>query len=80
MAQMLRMPKTVDKSIVRMVATKRIATGSSSIIAGAVMIYLTIAHGSGPSPLLAFALLFLWGGGAWSLRDGLRLRAQLKKA
>lgn len=72
------MPKTVDRSIVRMVAMKRIATGSSSLIAGAVMIYLTIAHGGGPTPLLALALILLWGGGGWTLRDGLRLRRQLK--
>ena len=72
------MPRTVDRSLVRMVAMKRIATGCSSLVAGAVMIYLTIAHGGGPTPLLGLALLLLWGGGAWTLRDGIRLRKQLK--
>lgn len=72
------MPKTVDRSIVRMVAMKRIATGCSSLIAGAVMIYLTVQHGGGPTPLMGLGLVLLWGGGAWTLRDGLRLRGQLK--
>ena len=77
MAQMRSLPKTVDKSIVRMVATKRIATGCSSLIGGAVMIYLAIDHGGGPTPLLGLGIVLLWGGGAWTLRDGLRLRRQL---
>ncbi len=72
------MPKTVDRSIVRMVAMKRIAKGCSSLIAGAVMIYLTVQHGGGPTPLMGLGLVLLWGGGAWTLRDGLRLRGQLK--
>ena len=77
MAQMPSLPRTVDRSIVRMVAMKRIATGCSSLIAGAVMIYLVTQHGGGPTPLLGLAILLLWGGGAWTLRDGLRLRRQL---
>jgi len=77
MAEMRKLPKTVDRSIARMVAGKRIATGSSSLIAGAIMIYLTIAHGGGPTPLLAFGILILWGGGAWTLRDGIKLRRAL---
>lgn len=77
MAQIRSLPKTVDKSIARMVAMKRIATGCSSIIAGAIMIYLTVVHGGGPTPLLGLGILLLWGGGAWTLRDGIRLRRAL---
>ena len=77
MAQMRAMPKTVDKSIARMVAMKRIATGCSSLIAGAGLIYVSVLHGSGPTPLLGLGVLLLWGGGAWTLRDGIRLRRQL---
>ncbi len=77
MAQMRSMPKTVDKSIARMVAMKRIGTGCASLIAGGVLIYVTIAHGGAPTPLMGLGLLLLWGGGAWTLRDGLRLRRQL---
>jgi hypothetical protein len=75
-----KLPKTVDRSIVRMVAMKRIATGCSGLIAGAVMIYLTVEHGGGPTPLLGLGILLLWGGGAWTLRDGLRLRRDLRQA
>jgi hypothetical protein len=71
------LPKTVDKSIARMIAMKRIATGTSSLMAGGVLLYVTIEHGTGPTPLLVLGLLLLWGGGGWTLRDGLRLRRQL---
>jgi hypothetical protein len=77
MAQPRALPKTVDKSIARMVAMKRIATGSMSLAAGGVMFYVTLEHGTGMTPLIGVALLLLWGGGAWTLRDGLRLRKAL---
>jgi hypothetical protein len=71
------MARAVERSVVKMVATKRIVTGSLSLVAGVVLVALTHMHGGGPTPMLGVALLLFWGGGAWTLRDGLRLRREL---
>lgn len=62
-----------------MIAYKRLVTGSLALAAGVAMIVLAIAHG-GPIPTqLYFALLLFFGGGAWALRDGLRMRRELRR-
>jgi hypothetical protein len=71
------MPRTVDRSIARMIATKRLITGSLGILGGLAILGLAIHHGGSPPPALALALLIFFGGGAWTLRDGLRLRRDL---
>jgi hypothetical protein len=66
----------VDRSIVRMVALKRIVTGSLSIACGVGLVVALLVHGS-PPPVAGVGLLLFFGGGAWTLRDGLRLRREL---
>ena len=72
-------PRTVDRSIARMIATKRLITGTLALAAGVGLLYIAISHGSAPTPSLALALLIFFGGGAWTLRDGLRLRRDLRQ-
>jgi hypothetical protein len=69
--------RAVERSVVKMVAMKRIVTGSMSLVAGAVLLFLAHQRGASFTPMLAVALLLFWGGGAWTLRDGLRLRREL---
>ena len=73
------MGRTVDRSFARMVAYKRIVTGSLSIACGVGLIILLAVRGS-PPPIAALALLIFFGGGAWTLRDGLRLRRELQQS
>jgi hypothetical protein len=58
--------------------SKRIITGSLSIATGVALIVGLVVHGS-PPPMAAVALLILFGGGAWTLRDGLRLRREIQR-
>jgi hypothetical protein len=73
------MARLVEPSVVKMVAFKRIVTGSMSLAAGVVLVMLAHQRGAGPTPMLGVALLLFWGGGAWTLRDGLRLRRELAR-
>ena len=73
------LPRTIDRSIARMVATKRLVTGTLALAAGVGLIVLAIMHGTAPTPSLGLALLIFFGGGAWTLRDGLRLRRDLRR-
>ncbi len=70
---------TVDRSFARMVALKRIITGSLSIMCGVGLIVALVLHGS-PPPIAGVALLIFFGGGAWTLRDGIRLRRELQRS
>ncbi len=72
------MSGTVDRSFAKMVAYKRITTGSLSIACGVALIVALAVHGR-PPPIAAVALLLFFGGGAWTLRDGLRLRRELAR-
>jgi hypothetical protein len=74
----IQMPRTVDRSIARMIAFKRIITGSLAIGAGFVLTFFAFGHGK-PTPALFLALFIFFAGGAWTLRDGLRLRRELKR-
>jgi uncharacterized membrane protein len=73
------MAPTVDRTFARMVALKRIVTGSLSIACGFGLIVALAIHGS-PPPVAAVALLIFFGGGAWTLRDGIRLRRELQRS
>jgi hypothetical protein len=68
----------VDRAFARMVMLKRIFTGSLSILSGIALIVALAYHGS-PPPIAGVALLIFFAGGAWTLRDGLRLRRELAK-
>jgi len=72
------MGRTVDRAFVNMVAYKRIATGIAGLIGGVVMTALALTQGHSPTPLFALAILIFVGGGGWTLRDGLRMRAMLR--
>jgi hypothetical protein len=72
------MGSTVDRSFARVVALKRIITGSLSIATGVALIIGLLVHGN-PPPIAALALLIFFGGGAWTLRDGLRLRREIQQ-
>jgi len=74
------MARTVDRSLARMIALKRIVTGTLALVAGVVMIGIALSHGGTPTPTLGLALLLFFGGGAWTLRDGLRLRRELQRS
>lgn len=69
---------TVDRAFMKMVCIKRIVTGSLSIVLGVALIIALVAHGN-PPPIAALALLIFFGGGAWTLRDGLRMRRDLQQ-
>lgn len=73
----MKMPRTVDRSIAKMIAYKRISTGVVALLAGIGMIVAAVLHGGPPTPALGLALLIFFGGGAWTLRDGLRTRRHL---
>lgn len=72
------MPRTVDRSIAKMIATKRIITGSLALCAGVGLMIAAFMHGGRPTPGLGLALVIFFAGGGWTLRDGLRLRRDLK--
>jgi hypothetical protein len=74
--------KTVDRGVVRLIATKRIGTGLVSMAAGSAAIAWVVARGgdlAGAGLQFGLFLLICFGGGGWSLRDGLRLRRELQK-
>jgi len=72
------MPPTVDRSIAKMIAMKRIVTGSLALCAGVGLLIAAYVHGGAPTPGLGLALLIFFAGGGWTLRDGLRLRKELR--
>jgi hypothetical protein len=74
---MARFPGTVDRSIARMIAVKRIATGITALAAGVVTVFVALGHGGPPTGGLVLTLAIFFGVGAWALRDGLRLRRAL---
>jgi hypothetical protein len=70
---------TIDRSFARLVAMKRIITGSLSILCGFGLMAILLARGVAP-PMAGLALLIFFGGGAWTLRDGIRLRRELARS
>jgi hypothetical protein len=75
----VKLPRTVDRSIARMIATKRIITGTLALCAGVGLTIAAYLHGGRPSSGLGLALLIFFVGGGWTLRDGLRLRRELAR-
>ncbi len=73
------LPRTVDRSIARMIATKRIITGSLALGAGTATLGVALQHRAALTPALALALAIFFAGGAWTLRDGIRLRRELRR-
>ncbi len=78
LSPMRAMPKTVDRRIAQAIAYKRIVTGAFALVGGLAIVAVVVRHGGTPPALAALALLIFWGGGAWTLRDGLRLRRALR--
>ena len=74
------MPRTVDRSIAKMIAYKRISTGVLALLAGIGLVISAVIHGSPPTPALGLALLIFFAGGVWTLRDGLRVRRELLRS
>lgn len=72
-----RLPATVDRSFARMIAYKRIVTGVASLLLGLALSFALATHGS-PPPAGFLGIAIFGGGGAWMLRDGLRLRRELR--
>ena len=70
--------RVVDRSFARMVAYKRIVTGSLSLAAAVGLSVAVAMHGSAPPWTFGLALVIFVGGGSWTLRDGLRLRRELR--
>lgn len=77
---MLVLPKTVDRKIAQAIAYKRIVTGALALAAGAALVVIVVRHGGSPPLLAGLALAIFWGGGGWTLRDGLRLRRDLRRS
>ncbi len=71
------MGSSVDRAFFRMISMKRIVTGAVSIVLGFGLLIALAVHGS-PPPVAALGLLIFFGGGAWTLRDGLRMRRDLR--
>jgi hypothetical protein len=73
--------RTVDAAFVRAVAYKRIFTACASACASIALVYVVASrHTQEPRSLAmtALALAIFIGGGAWSLKDGLRLVRELR--
>ncbi|WP_394827413.1 hypothetical protein [Pendulispora albinea] len=71
------MAQYVDRSFAKMVAYKRIVTGTLGLVGGVVLSVVAFMEGRSLSPLFVLGILVFMGGGGWALRDGLRLRRQL---
>jgi hypothetical protein len=73
------MQRTVDRKFARLVAMKRIITGSLSLVAAIVFAAVALAKHAPATPMLGLALLIFVGGGLWTLRDGIRLRREISR-
>jgi len=78
----MRLPSTIDARIARAIAYKRIFTGVVALAAGVGLVVMVSVHGTNRTPPVALgaALAIFFGGGAWTLRDGLRLRRELSRS
>lgn len=76
---MLPQHQHVDRKFARLVAYKRIMTGSMSLGAAVVLSIATAMHGGAPPLPFGLAMVIFVGGGIWTLRDGLRLRRELRQ-
>jgi hypothetical protein len=76
---MSRNARTVDRSIARMIAYKRLVTGTLGLGFGLATIVVVAVQGRPLSPMIVLALAVFFGGGAWTLRDGVRLHRELSR-
>ncbi|HWL85261.1 MAG TPA: hypothetical protein VNO21_05640 [Polyangiaceae bacterium] len=67
----------VDRTFAKMIAYKRIITGSLGLLGAVVMTIIAFMQDRPLSPLFALSIVIFVGGGGWALRDGLRLRREL---
>lgn len=74
------MQRTVDVKVARMIAYKRIITGSLALVAGVVVTVIGLTNQHPMTAQLGLALLIFFGGGAWTLRDGIRLKKEISSA
>ncbi|MFO0665650.1 MAG: hypothetical protein U0174_16965 [Polyangiaceae bacterium] len=81
------LPRSLDRGTVKLMAVKRLITGSLSVVLGVGAIVFAVqrqaAGGvSDTQTKLMFVLLLLicFGGGGWSLRDGIRTLRMIRKA
>lgn len=74
----MRPGTVVDKRLARLIAMKRIVTGAASIAGGIILGVVGSVKGAPPMLYLGIAIFFFTG--AWSLRDGLRLRRAIDRA
>ncbi len=69
----------VDRTFARMIAYKRILTGTLGILAGVVVSVVAFMQTRPFTLMFALAVFIFAGGGAWALRDGLRLLRDLAR-
>ena len=79
----MKLPRTVDRRIAVAIAYKRIFTGTLALVFGAAVTAIVLTHGGSETSatlvLATVALAIFFGGGAWALRDGVRLRRELAR-
>jgi hypothetical protein len=73
------MPPTVDRSLAKLIATKRIVSGSLCLLFGVGLLMAALQHGGPPTVRLGIALLIFFAGGTWTLRTGIILRRELAR-
>jgi hypothetical protein len=77
----MQFPKTVDRGFVKFMMVKRLSTGGICLVAGVIAIsFIAQNHAQLHAKQWALMMALLgicFGGGAWMLRDGLRLRSLL---
>jgi len=69
----------VDRSFAKMIAYKRILTGTLGILASVLVTVIAFMQTRPFSLMFALAVFIFAGGGAWALRDGLRLLRELAR-
>lgn len=72
-----RMPRTVDRSTVKIVAYKRTFTGVMSFVGAIALIVVTVRGHATALGFFGIAVFIFTG--AWALRDGIRLLRELRR-
>lgn len=74
-----RLPPTVDRGTVKIIAYKRTVTGILSLFGCAALLVVGLQRASGPTFMAYFAAAMFLFGGTWALRDGIRLLRELRR-
>ncbi|MBP9113571.1 MAG: hypothetical protein KBF88_12235 [Polyangiaceae bacterium] len=69
----------IDPKFASLVAWKRVVTGSLGLLFAAGLVWLSSSDPFYRTPKLGVAIALFAGGGGWALRDGLRLRKDLRE-